>query len=294
MRASNLKAQRRTPAYALLALLALLAAALLFSSAPYALANHEDDHVGPDEAPIIPFNPGSDDSWPGDSGPFIVGFDSEATIADRVYTAGVTDQDSSALPEATAQEEPFGGGTVSLAYSIAGLPDGLYLDDSRVIRGTPTAATDEPAQVTYSAIGTIIKSNGDAGGSRTVSLTFQVTVNPSVSFSAEIVEFYRTDMIVYDLAEQKWLDAGTDGKVLLPAASGGTGTLTYRLQESSTGRPFTEVASGVTFDPVTRKVGGTPPSLRFWDLTYSAEDENGSTASFSITALKRPRAPGGL
>ena len=280
-----------------LALLALLAAAFLFSSAPYAYANHEDGHVGPDEAPDVPFNAGDIADATEGSSVFIVGFASGVTIDDRAYTVGVTDQHSSALPAAITENSigsllgPF---TVSVAYSVTGLPAGLSLDESRVIRGTPTAATSEPAQVTYSATGTIIGSNGERGGSHTVSLTFQVTVNPQVSFSAETVESYRKATITYDLQQQKWLDAGSDGKITFPAASGGTGTLTYTLFETSTGRPLTEAARGVTFDPTTRKLGGVPPSLDFWYVTYKAEDENGSSASFATTILKRVKAIGGL
>ena len=64
--------------------------------------------------------------------------------------------------------------------------------------------------------------------------------------------------------------------------------------ETSTGTPLTEAASGVTFDPATRKLGGVPPSLDFWYVTYEAEDENGSSASFTTTVLKRVKAVGGL
>ena len=153
-----------------LGLLALLAAAFLFSSAPYAYANHEDGHVGPDEAPDVPFNAGDIADATEGSSVFIVGFESGVTIDDRAYTVGVTDQHPTALPKPKTENSigsllgPF---TVSVAYSITGLPAGLYLDDSRVIRGTPTAATTAPAQVTYSATGTIIGSNGQKGGSHT-------------------------------------------------------------------------------------------------------------------------------
>ena len=292
----NLKVNGRIRALAFLALLALAAATFILSSASYAYADHEDGHTGPDEAPEVPFDEEDIAEATEGSSVFIVGFASGVTIDDRAYTAGVTDQHSSALPEAITENSigsllgPF---TVRVAYSITGLPAGLSLDGSRIIRGTPTAAS-EAAQVTYSATGTIIKSNGERGGSHTVSLTFLVSVNPRVSFSAETVESYRRDTITYDLTDQKWLQAGSDGKVLFPAASGGTGTLTYSLVETSTGTPLTEAASGVTFDPVTRKLGGVPPSLDFWYVTYEAEDENGSSASFTTTVLKRVKAVGGL
>ena len=280
-----------------LGLLALLAlAAFLLSSAPYAYADHEDGHVGPSEAPDVPFDAEDIAEATEGSSVFIVGFAKGAAIDDRAYTVGVTDQHSSALPEAITENSlgsllgPF---TVSVAYSITGLPAGLSLDASRVIRGTPTAAA-APVQVTYSATGTIIKSNGERGGSHTVSLSFQLTVNPQVSFSAETVESYRRATITYDLTEQKWLDAGSDGKIAFPAATGGTGTLTYTLFETSTGTPLTEAAKGVTFDPTTRKLGGVPPSLDFWYVTYEAVDENGSSDSFTTTILKRVKAVGGL
>ena len=62
--------------------------------------------------------------------------------------------------------------------------------------------------------------------------------------------------------------------VTLPAAEGGDGQLTYSLA----GLP-----EGMTFDAATRALGGTPAEAGEFSLTYTATDEDGDQASFSLT-----------
>ncbi|MCY3655644.1 MAG: fibronectin type III domain-containing protein [Chloroflexi bacterium] len=61
--------------------------------------------------------------------------------------------------------------------------------------------------------------------------------------------------------------------VTLPAADGGDGQLSYSL----TGLP-----QGMTFDAGTRALGGTPAEAGEFSLTYTATDEDGDQASFSL------------
>lgn len=65
----------------------------------------------------------------------------------------------------------------------------------------------------------------------------------------------------------------------LPAATGGTGALTYSL---------TPEIPGLAFDAVARELRGTPTETGTWDMTYTARDENGGTATleFSIVVTK--------
>ena len=77
----------------------------------------------------------------------------------------------------------------------------------------------------------------------------------------------------------------------LPAATGGTGTLTYTLRDA-TGNDVDAVDNavpGLTFDTTTRTLTGTPTTAATTALTYTVTDENGSTASanFSITVANR-------
>ena len=212
------------------------------------------------------------------------------TIPDKVYTAGADvirevtgagDQGLARLPEATVTVSTNTLPTVT--YSATGLPAGLWMGSDRVIYGAPVAATASPVAVTYTASVTsqVIDPNTyalTAGPTGSASLTFTVTVNPAVTFDAEAMEFIQRRIVYY--SGSGWGDAGSDGNVTFPAASGGTGTITYSLLHNTTRQPLADAADGITFDPATRKLGGTPAqsARRDWAVTYYAEDENGSRA----------------
>ena len=187
----------------------------------------------------------------------------DATIPALTFTQG-----------ARAQHGPLPSGSddYEVTYTATGLPDGLSLSSvHRAIVGTPTTVTTAPATVTYTA-------TGELGG--TASLTFDVSVAPPVTFDAAARTFCSSRIVAFT-GDDEWLDAGDDGTVTYPAASGGAGTLTYSLIESDSQQPLSSVASGITFDSATRKLGGTPSqeARRQWSVTYAAEDRNGSRAA---------------
>ncbi len=166
---------------------------------------------------------------------------------------------------------PSGSDDYEVTYTATGLPAGLSLSSvHRAIVGTPTAVTASPATVTYTATGEI--------GS-TASLTFDVSVAPPVTFDDAARRFCSSRIVAFTGGE--WLDADDDGTITYPAASGGAGTLTYSLIESDSQQPLASVASGITFDTATRKLGGTPAAAaqKTWSVTYAAEDQNGSRAA---------------
>ena len=287
MTTSRSHPRRRIPEYGVLALLALLlASVVLLAQPPSVYADHEAGHDGPEEADDIPFGDAIAD--PINTNPaLIVWFGLPALMMDdKAYTVGVLDQDPSPLPAATT-ETPPGASGVNVTYTATGLPAGLTLNDSRIIVGTPAAVTAQPATVTYTATAKVVNGDGSEGRTQSASMKFTVTVNTAVAFSAETIEYLRTNLIVYDLKQKKWMGAGDDGKVVLPAASGGSGALSYGLYITKTLQPLTVAAPGITFDSATRKIGGTPPSLDFWWVTYWARDKNGSTATTAATILKR-------
>ena len=90
-----------------------------------------------------------------------------APVADQAYTAGTAIR-SLPLPVAV-------GGAGQRTYSVSGLPTGLsFAPATRTITGTPEAATNGAVAVTYTAtdgVGTV------------ASLTFNITVNPPLSFA---------------------------------------------------------------------------------------------------------------
>ena len=214
-----------------------------------------------------------------------LGFDG-ATVEDKTYTAGgeisllglsEDEKDALRLPEAS-------GAFYNVTYAATGLPDGLTLGQDRIIRGAPTAATTNPATVTY-------KVTDGIGGS--ASLTFDVTVNPPVAFDADDLNTYYGRVITYTAGQAAPLT------VTLPEATGGTGTLTYELvfRNAATVGPSVPGA-GVHLDPSTRvlTIDGNSNENRIalrdtgYAISYRARDENGATAaaSSSISVIGPP------
>ncbi len=185
------------------------------------------------------------------------------TLGDQSYTLN-TEITALVLPEAT-------GGTLLLTYALTNLPDGLAFDAvSLTLSGTPTAAAS--TELTY----TVTDTNG-----ATASQTFTVAVNTGLALSAPPAPSYTVDTAI---------DA-----LVLSAATGGTGALTYTL----TGPAGSALPGGLTFAAGTRTLSGTPSTADVTVLTYTVTDTNGATATadFAVTvnaglALTSPGAQG--
>ncbi len=67
--------------------------------------------------------------------------------------------------------------------------------------------------------------------------------------------------------------------VVLPRATGGDGALTYSLTSSPAG------LAGLDFDPVTRRLSGTPGSPGRWTFTYRAEDADADRTDSDAAVL---------
>ena len=211
----------------------------------------------------------------------------DAVAPDAVYTAGAPAV-RSAGPDAAGGPEPprlpeASGGVGKVTYSAAGLPAGLSLGPDRMIHGAPRAATASPARVTYSA-------TDEAGES--VSLTFQVTVNPAVTFAEAQLSPFTNDIIEYTVGQD------ADLRFVFPEASGGTGSLTYRLDNREPNVAINDYARGLTFDPITRTLSSgagedQPVAGQRYALTYRAEDERRSRAAAygSIEVNAAPSLP---
>ncbi len=147
------------------------------------------------------------------------------------------------------------GGTGALTYTLTGpadaaLPDGLtFTAGTRTLSGTPgMAATTE---LTY----TVTDAN-DA----TATADFTVTVNAGLVLTAPDNQSYTVDTAITAL--------------VLPAATGGTGTLRYAL----TGLP-----AGLSFNAGTRTLSGTPTAAAATELTYTVTDTNDASTSQTFT-----------
>ncbi len=73
--------------------------------------------------------------------------------------------------------------------------------------------------------------------------------------------------------------------LVLPAATGGTGTLTYSLGP--------EIQTGLAFDPASRTLSGTPTATGTYRMTYRVEDTNGHSAELTFTiTIEKARVVG--
>ncbi len=216
-------------------------------------------------------------------------FDTGVTIPDKTYTVGAdvnqtytSDQDQGLprLPEPTVTYGiDEGKGQYDVAYTLADLPAGLSVGTDRVLRGVPTEATSGAVTVTYTATVTFYipvedpqegEDPRESVGTATDSLMFDVTVNPPVSFGAEAQKFFAARTVTF--TGSGWLNN------MLPAAQGGTGTLTYSLIENSSGNPLTDEVSSITFNATTRTITGSLNQGERYAVTLIATDQNGATA----------------
>ena len=209
-----------------------------------------------------------------------------ATVSDQAYTVGAwapypaddtAAQERHKLPAAT-------GGAGVLTYTATGLPAGLTMGQDRIIRGTPEAATTSPVTVTYTA------ADGEGENADSASLTFQVTVNPPVTFDEAELGPFIYDTIEYTVGQASPLN------VVLPAATGGTGTLTYYLDNRDPRTPIGVHAQGLSFNAVTRVLSsGTgpqePAAPQSYALAYWAEDEKGAQSAPAFSSLSVAAAP---
>ncbi len=154
------------------------------------------------------------------------------------------------------------GGTTPYTYSATGLPLGLIFNPStREITGTPTESGTFTIPLTVT----------DAAG-KTATTNYAITViDPLVLPPATLAN--GTENILYPAQN-------------IPAAIGGVGPYTY----TTTGLP-----PGLTFDPSTRDITGTPTQAGNYVVAVTVSDSQGTTASNNyginvIGALNLPTA----
>ena len=197
---------------------------------------------------------GDDDSGAADLAP---AFADGAAIGDLAYT-----QDAVIEPLVLPAAE---GGDGALAYALDPAPPaGLAFDaQTRTLSGTPAEAANA-ATWTYTA------TDADQTDPDSASLSFTITVaeaDPSApSFGGVVLEdqVYALNAVIEPL--------------VLPAAEGGEGELTYTLEPA--------LPAGLAFDAQTRTLSGMPTAAASaTTYTYTATDANGNTAAltFSIT-----------
>ena len=188
----------------------------------------------------------------------------DAGIDDRTYAQG--------QPMAAWYLPTASGGNGALVYSLqqdgldSALPAGLVFDAaSRSLSGTPEVATR--VLLSYQ----VADEDGDLA-----SLTFTLKVDGAPTFG------YST------IAAQSWQRGQQIEALTLPAATGGNGTLGYSLTDSSSALGSSALGSlpaGLSFDANSRVLSGTPTAAVSATLVYSAEDEDGDSASLSFAVM---------
>ena len=161
----------------------------------------------------------------------------------------------------SAQISPATGGTPGFTYTLASgsvLPPGLSLSTGGLLSGTATTTGDYTFSVTAT----------DSRGCTTTAI-FSLRVNaPAMSLPTATLP----DGIVGSVYTPQ----------TLPAVIGGTGPYTY----VATGLP-----AGLTFDPATRQVGGTPGIGGTFTFTVVVTDATGATANADYTIVVTVPAP---
>ena len=185
----------------------------------------------------------------------------DATIANQTWTQN-TAIPAFTLPTAT-------GGAAPVTYELrpdlptgvtrAGVPLGVETRaaESHAVTGTPTVVQ---AETTYRWHAT------DADGD-TATLTFSV----------EVVADARPTFGGRTVVGQRYVQYMATPPLRLPRATGGDGRLTYTLTPRA-------LPAGLTFDPATRTVSGTPTAVRARTLyTWTARDADGDAARLAFS-----------
>ena len=220
---------------------------------------------------------------------------------DRVWTVGTrVDQHDASLPDGgldflpeAVEVSPEGTPDFEITYSATGLPAGLTVGYDRVIRGIPSAATNGPVTVTFTATGRALNAEGkQIGETSTASIQFQAEVKPPVTFNPASLTFFTKDTLEYTVGQAAPLN------VKFPRATGGEGPLMYWLDNRELRVPISSYATGLSFDPavpaLTSSVGTDEPEAgQAYALTYWAEDSNGARAIAygSIAVAAAPQIP---
>lgn len=179
-------------------------------------------------------------------------------IRNRVPTFGTASVPPQHLRVGTAFElvlPTATGGDGALTYTLTpALPAGLaFTPETRAIEGTPTAGSPE-TEYTLTAR----DEDGDAG--RVAFLLRVVDTAPSFGNA-------RVDL--------EPLRVGTAFELVLPAATGGEGEVTYALDPA--------LPDGLTFNAGTRTIAGTPTqAAEATTYTLTATDEDGDAAALDF------------
>ena len=190
------------------------------------------------------------------------------SVADQTYTEGEAIE-SLVLPAAT-------GGNGALSYTLVPAVPGLtFTPSTRTLTGTP--ATAGSYRMTYRVVDADENRAASDGDSRTFMIAVQTPDPPDTA-----------PRFTESVADQTYTEGEAIESLVLPAATGGNGALSYTLVPA---------VPGLTFTPSTRTLTGTPATAGSYRMTYRVvdADENraasdGDSRTFMI-AVQTPDPP---
>ncbi|MGO4878609.1 putative Ig domain-containing protein [Pedobacter psychrotolerans] len=175
------------------------------------------------------------------------------TVNPQISFAGATLTNATSQSAYSKQINPAIGGTPGFTYALAAgstLPAGLTLSPSGNITGTPTV----PNVYNFSIVAT------DAKGCN-VTVPYTLTVTTALTLTAA--------------ALPEGITGTTYPTQTIPAAAGGTGPYTYAV--------LNPLPAGLTFNPATREITGTPTTPGVYTIPVTATDANGNTITANNT-----------
>ena len=159
-------------------------------------------------------------------------------------------------------------------------PDGDDLtytatSDAETIATVSVSGSDVTIAPVSAGSATVTVTATDVTGSNTsVDQTITVTVNslPVPTFSDQTI------------ADQTYALNSQITPLVLPAAIGGNGTLTYALSPDADNNGVPDLPTGLSFNATTRTISGTPSTaFATTTFTYTATDADGDTAELMFT-----------
>ena len=171
-----------------------------------------------------------------------------------------------------------GGNGLPLTYRYDGLPEGITITLNSATReltlsGTPT----QPG----SFVATIVAMDTDGNTDE--------SDNGVLTFRIEVEEDTRPSFISQDvpLPSDPYPEGTRISPLLLPAATGGNGQLTYSVSNLPPGLRFTD---NTQIDN-TRVINQIPTSAGTYIVTYTVQDRDGDTLSFTFTIIVSAPSP---